>query len=92
MLSAKKKLSLFLPILAIVGAASFGILMTLYIAPNTIGKIVFSASKVLMLFLPILWVVYIDKKKVKIFVKKGYQIVLSKGTGVFTRRNYKATK
>ena len=74
MLSAKKKLSLFLPVLAIVGAASFGILMTLYIAPNTIGKIVFSASKVLMLFLPILWVVYIDKKKVKISKPKSQEL------------------
>ena len=74
MFSAKNKLNAIVPIASIVFAASFGILITLYIAPNSIGKVIFSASKILILFLPILWVRYIDKKTVQISKPKPQEL------------------
>ncbi len=86
MLNNSFKKKLILPLLILVISASGGITIALYIAPGTIGNIIFSISKVILLLLPVLWFIYIDYGKINLFLPKKSELLVGSISGllVFT--------
>ncbi len=60
------KSSSLLALLLLVPVPSIGVLMGMVIAPNFIGKIIFSISKIWILLLPLLWHLFVDKRKLSL--------------------------
>ena len=52
-------------LLLLVPAASFGVLMVLYLAPGSLGKIAFSFSKAWLFFFPVIWYFWVDRSASK---------------------------
>ena len=64
-----------LPIIFVVVPASFGVAMSLHIAPGIVGKIVYSLCHIWMFGVPIAWLIWVDRAKIRLSLPKPQELL-----------------
>jgi|GEM_PF-1896311 len=72
MLTTHPRKKAFFALLLLVSAASLGITMALYIAPGSLGQMIFSLCKVWLLALPLVWFIWVDHGKFRLSLRYWY--------------------
>jgi hypothetical protein len=76
MIETHSRQNALLALLLLVSAASIGIAMALYVAPGSLGQIVFSLCKVWLVALPLVWFFWVDRGKLSISLPKPRELLV----------------
>lgn len=75
MIETRSRPNALIALLLLVSAASLGTAMALYIAPGSLGQVVFSLCKVWLVALPLVWFFWVDRGKFSLSLPKRRELL-----------------